>query len=98
MTNEELARRAIHAESAWEEFIGPVIEQMRAEYMAALTRIAANEPWESGKITKLAIAQRVIDAVEEHLRAAIAHGEIAARDQDRIARIQSLPDRKRRWL
>jgi hypothetical protein len=66
--------------------------------MAALTRIAANEPWESGKITKLAIAQRVIDAVEEHLKAAIAHGEIAARDKARVAHIESLPDRKRRWL
>lgn len=98
MTSEEFQRRAAHAQAAWDEFIGPAIEQMRAEYMAAMSRLAANEPWEAGKITKLAIAQRVIDAVEEHLRSAITHGEYVARDRARIAKIQELPERKRRWI
>lgn len=98
MTNEELGRRAAHAESAWEEFIGPAIEQMRETYMGAITKIAASEPWASDKITKLAIAQNVIGAVEDHLRAAILHGEVAARDHARVLKIENLPDRKRRWL
>ena len=98
MTPEDLARRGIHAENAWNEFIGPAIEQMRETYMAALTRLAATEPWETGKITKLAIAQNVIDAVEGHLRAAMMHGEISARDKARIQQIENLPERKKRWL
>lgn len=98
MTPEELGRRGAHAEAAWEEFIGPAVEQMRETYMAALTKLAANEPWETGKITRLAIAQNVISAVEEHLRAAMMHGEVAARDQARVSKIESLPDRKKRWI
>lgn len=98
MTPEELQRRGAHATSVWDEFIGPAVADIRAEYMAAMTRIAAHEPWETGKITKLAIAQRVIDAVEAHLKAAMAHGEVAARDQARVNHIESLPERKRRWL
>lgn len=98
MTPDELTRRGIHAQTAWDEFIGPAVEQMRETYLAALTKLAANEPWEVSKITKLAIAQNVIAAVEDHLRAAMMHGEVAARDQARIRQIESLPDRKKRWL
>lgn len=98
MTPEELHRRGAHAQTAWDEFIAPAIEGMRAEYLSALTRIAAHEPWEVAKITKLAIAQNVIGAVEDHLRAAMMHGEVAARDQARVRAIEDLPERKKRWI
>lgn len=56
------------------------------------------EPWETAKITKLAVAQRVIDAVEQQLRAAILDGELAAKDLSRAQKIERIPEAKRKAL
>lgn len=98
MTRDEAIDRSNRAKSANADFIAPACAALKAEYLEALTRIAANEPWETAKITKLSVALRVIDAVEQHVGAAIASGTPAQADRDRAERISKLPEAKRRWI
>jgi hypothetical protein len=55
---EDLRARGFRAKAALDEFLGPAMAPIKAEYLAALTELAANEPWSTAKITKLAVAQR----------------------------------------
>lgn len=98
MNKQELAEKGRRAQAASDEFVNPALEACRAEYMEALTKLAANEPWRSDKIVKLSIATRVIDAVGAHLRAAISNGELASKEMRRAREIADLPAAKRRWL
>lgn len=98
MTPEEIKFRGVRAAEAMDDFVGPAIDKLRAEYLAAITKLAANEPWRSDKIVKLSIATRVIDAVEAQFRAAISAGADAGRKIDRAAEIADLPAAKKRWL
>ena len=79
-------------------FVGPALESSRGEYMAALTKLAANEPWRSDKIVKLSIAMRVIDKIEEQMKLVMANGAEAAKQIDRARQIAELPEAKRKWL
>lgn len=98
MTPDQIKDRAFRAASAMSDFVGPACEAARAEYMSALTHIAANEPWETAKITKLSVALKVISMVEQHLKADIMNGRAATAETDRAAQIAKLPEAKRRWL
>jgi hypothetical protein len=98
MNSEQLADKGRRAYAAFDEFVQPAIEQARADYMEALTRLAANEPWRSDKIVKLSIAMRVIDKVAEQMKVAMANGEEAARQIDRARQIADLPAAKRKWI
>lgn len=98
LNKDQLAEKGRRAAEAHAEFIAPAIETIRAEYMEALTRLAASEPWRSDKIVKLAIAARVIDAVSAQMRAAMANGQAAQSDINRAREIEDLPAAKRRWL
>lgn len=98
MTEEERRARGFRAKSALDEFVGPAMDVLRAEYIAALSKIAVEEPWASDKIVKLAVAQRVINAVEQQMRRAVSEGEMAAGKISRADEIAKLPEAKRKWL
>ena len=95
---EERRARGFQAKQALEEFVGPAIESLRSDYMEALSRLAVNEPWATDKLVKLAIAQRVINTVEQQMKTIILDGEVAAKDKSRADEIAKLPEAKRRWL
>lgn len=97
MTPAERMKRA-HDATAAMEVVAPIIEALRSEYMAAQMKAAINEPHKPDKIIKLSVAQRVINTVESHLRAAIADGGIAAQEKNRADEIANMPEAKRRWL
>lgn len=97
MSSHEAVSRGQRAVAATDEFLGPAMEAARADYLAALTTIAANEPWATDKITKLAIATRVIDLVEAHMRSLIGAGQQAAHSINHAEKIASVPSVKRRW-
>lgn len=98
MTDDEQATRGMRAAMAWDEFVQPAIEAIAREYMAAMTAVAAHEPWQSDKIVKLAVATRVIDKVQEQLRSAIMAGDSARAKIGRAHEIEQLPARKRKWI
>lgn len=97
-TTEERRARGFQAKLAYDEFVAPAIDGLRADYMEALSRLAVNEPWASDKLVKLAVAQRVINTVEQHMKAIILDGEVAAKEKSRADEIANLPEAKRRWL
>lgn len=98
MSDRAAIERSRRAQSALEEFVGPACEAARADYLAAMTQIAVNEPWATDKITKLAVAQNVIDMVEQHLRVAISEGKEAQRIANRAEQIALIPEHKRNLL
>lgn len=98
VSDEAKAARGIRAKLAMEEFLAPAIHSLGAEYLTALTQLAANEPWETTKITKLAIAQRVIKAVEQQIILAVMDGEQATGNLERAKVIAAMPEAKRKWL
>ena len=98
MTLEQARDRGFRAQSAWDDFIAPACTELRTEYLSALTKLAANEPWETAKITKLAVAQRVIDAVEAHIRSVVLNGKAAQSEIDRAQMIARIPEAKRKFF
>jgi hypothetical protein len=97
LSDEEKVARAVRARFAMDEFLAPALKALEAEYLTALTTLAANEPWETSKITKLAVAQRVIKSVEQQIIMAVLEGEIAGQELGRAKKIAALPEAKRRW-
>lgn len=98
MTPDELTGRGHRAQQALEEFVQPAIDAARAQYMEALTRVAATEPWSTTKIVNLAAARNVVDMVETHLRLMISHGQDAAAKAQKTRQIEDLPHVKKRWI
>lgn len=90
--------RAARAAAAKQEFFDPAIIAIADEYRAALVKLAATEPWETGKISKLAVALRVIEKVEEHIGAVIASGIVADAANARALEIERIPEVKRNML
>lgn len=98
LSDEEKKARGFRAKSAMDEFLAPALKAIEAEYLTALTTLAANEPWATNKLTKLAVAQRVIKAVEQHVIASVMDGEVASHNLERAKKIAALPEAKRRWV
>ena len=98
LSDEEKKARGFRAKVAMDEFLAPALKSIEAEYLLALTTLAASEPWATDKLTKLAVAQRVIKAVEQHVIAAVMEGEIASQNLERAKKIAALPEAKRRWV
>lgn len=97
LSDEEKVARAVRAKLAMDEFLAPALKELEVEYLTALTALAANEPWETGKITKLAIAQRVISTVGQHIIRAVLEGEVSGQELERAKKVAALPEAKRRW-
>lgn len=97
LSDEEKVARAMRAKLAMDEFLAPALKSLEAEYLVALTTLAASEPWETGKITKLAVAQRVIASVGQQIITVVLDGGIASQELERAKKIAALPDAKRRW-
>lgn len=98
MTDEERRARSHRANSLMDEFLSPIVEELHAEYLSAVTQLAANEPWAVEKITKLSVALRVVSKVEQQIRAIVQDGEHAAGRISRAQEIAKMPAARRRWL
>lgn len=91
----EHARRA---QCALEEFLQPAFDVTRAAYMGRLAQIAAAEPWATDKISKLAIASRILDEVQAQIDAVVRDGDVARAEMVRAEKIEKIPTAKRRIL
>ena len=90
--------RANRAKRAIEEFFDPAFEAVVAAYAARLEEIASKTPWEAGKITALANAQRIAKEVYGQIATFIHDGDLASRDLIRVERIEAMTPAKRRLL
>lgn len=96
MTERDPIIRANQWKLAYDEEGGlkDMFEHIRREYFR---RAGLVEPWEGEKLGKLALAGRIVDMVEDHVRHIIDTGKMAEADQIYAEKIADLPERKRFW-
>ena len=104
MTKAEVAERiarAHRAQSAWDEFLAPMIAAMREEYRERMVSVATTElatAARSDKITALSMALRIVDTIESGMLATIKDGELARADKLKAEAIEGMTDARRRLL
>jgi hypothetical protein len=99
MTPQERIARAQRAERALEEFITPILTECRETYTARIIELAATElnpNKRRDKITALATAVRVLDAIENGIQAVILDGQMATKDKLRAEKIERMTPPERR--
>src|SRR4051812_32411812 len=88
---------ADQAQAAYERFLSPAFAVCREEYAAKLTKLYATVEDAKGERvrTKLALAIRVLDEVEQQIKAVIVGGDVARHEQRGVDKIASLPAYKK---
>jgi hypothetical protein len=90
------AAEANRAQAALDEFLTPAFDVVIASYLQRMTEIAGKEPWEAKKITSLASAVKIAEAVRGQIRAIVSDGDVARVDMKRAQQIEDMPTEKRR--
>ena len=98
MTEAQRIDRGRRAKLALDEFLNPAIDALIAAYTARLEEIASTQPWEAGKITALANAQRITRQVRTQIENIVHEGERAKSDREHALEIEKLSPAKRRLL
>jgi hypothetical protein len=84
-----------------DEFIGPILKEVRGGYMDRMAEIAATElnpKARSEKITALSIALKVLGNVENGLNSAIEAGKVAQQSILKADKIERMGVSERRLL
>lgn len=97
MTPEERMARGLAADKALDQFLSPAFDFVLAEYTRKLTEIAAEQPWETDKIRKLAAGIKIAGTVREQIVALVRDGDAAHSERKRADQLANLSDTKRRW-
>lgn len=66
--------------------------------MAYLQRMSDVNPWETEKLIKLSIANKVVREVESQVRAIIDGGKVVSDQRERTKRIEKLPGSVRKFI
>lgn len=92
--------RAARADSAAREmeFLGPAFAVVETAYADRLTELAAETPWETAKIAKLAAALKIARMVRAQIEQVVADGPVARSEISRAAQIETIRTDKRRIL
>lgn len=98
MTVYDRASDGARAKTALDEFLTPAFAAVEASYATRLTDLAAEQPWEAGKITKLATALKIARTVRAQIEAIVADGKLAQQEIGRAAQIEKIPTAKRNML
>lgn len=97
MTAPDRIAEAAAAAEAMARFIAPAFEVARSDYTAKLTKLYAD--LDDAKVerarSKLALALRVLNEVEQQIQAIIMSGNVALHDQRHADRIANLPTHQR---
>lgn len=100
MTPAQDAQRGRQAKEAL-EFLEPAFKEIRAQYADRIKEIAVKElngKKRTDKITCLSTALRVTEEVEGIIRAIVLHGEVAAKDIERMKKVEDMTPAQRRLL
>lgn len=80
MNDAELAARGERADICYREFIGPAIVAQRSAYVGRMAAIAVEElnpKARAEKITTLATAIKILDNIDQAIRALVEDGKVA---------------------
>lgn len=101
MNEHELAARGQRADMCYNEFIGPQLKDMRAQYTNRMTEIAVSEldpKKRAEKITSLATAIRILDNIDTGIRCMVEDGKVAEASMLRSDRVERMSAPRRRLL
>lgn len=90
--------RAFRAKSAMSEFLAPAFDTVADAYMQRMADIAVAEPWAADKITKLAMASRVVREVRTQIEALIIAGDLAKAEKAHADKIAAIPIERRKLM
>lgn len=99
MTDVEAAARGVRAQAALNEFVAPVLDNMRQAYLDRIMAVATNEldaKARADKIAVLSVAMKVVDNLTQGIDVAIRDGEIAEKSLLTVERIETMSEPKRR--
>lgn len=97
-TPSERIDRGQRAGAALKEFLDPAFDVVIADYMARLTQIAAETPWDTAKIVKLAAAAKIAEQVRVQIKGLVADGDMALDDKRRAHKIEGLSTERRKLM
>jgi len=86
------------AENAMKRWLGPAFDAVNEVYRERLQSIAAKEPWETAKISKVAVAITIAAEVRKQIEAVVADGKVALSEKRHRQQIENIPHEKRKWL
>lgn len=97
MTEEEVIRRGQRWALFYNEEGGlhDILTSIGTEY---LKRMSVVEPWETDKLSKLAMANKIVGQLDNCVREIIAAGQVKSHIANHINKIENLPASKRRWI
>jgi phosphopantothenate synthetase len=97
----ERIARAHRAQSALDEFLSPLFDGMRDEYLKRIAEVATTElapHTRSDKIATLSVALKVVDTLKSGMAEVVRDGELAQRDKLKADNISRLSDAQQRLL
>lgn len=83
------------AQTAMADFLEPAFAVIEAAYVAKLTNLAAETPWETKRIAKLAAAVKILRNVRGQIEEVVLDGKLAADSQRIATQIERIPDSSR---
>ena len=72
-----------------------ILAEIGKTYIARMSMV---EPWETDKLSKLAMANKIVGELDTCIRKIIADGEVAHHAVEHQKKIEKLPAAKRRFL
>jgi hypothetical protein len=75
--------------------LNDILEAIGQTYIARMSQV---EPWETDKLSKLAMANKIVGELDGCIRKIMADGEIAHNAIEHTKKIEKLPYAKRRFL
>lgn len=91
----------IHRGRRWEAFfeedggLRDMFETIRTTYLERLSQV---EPWETDKLSKLAMAHKITQQVEGMVRSIISNADVQQAARDYADKIEKIPAQKRRYF
>ena len=101
MTTSERIAKAHRAQSALDEFIAPMFDEIEAEWTARMVEVSTTELHpgnRADKLTALSHALKVTKLIRAGLAESIKDGEIARSEKLKADRITDLSDARQRQL
>ena len=101
MTEAERIERGHRARRAYDEFIGPALQEVRNAYGDRIVEIASTElsrDKRTDKLTALSTALRILEQVEGGLQSVIVDGEMVQKSKLKAAEVEQLSPARRRFL
>ena len=98
MTPEERIATGEQAKVALSRFLAPAFDHVMTDYHRRMTEIAAETPWETGRIAKLAAAFKIAKTVREQIELLAKDGDMARQDIRHAAQIEGLSVERKKLL